>query len=114
VIETLAPNSIESSSTGESRPLATDQTTTAAPYGGGPKKKPVALGTKRKQYQAPADQVTIELPLYHGPRSHLDLVAVDHFFGASLKPFDSHLRLQELALRLVRMSSLQKGLERHH
>jgi hypothetical protein len=114
VIETLAPNPIESSSTGESRPSATDQTTTAAPSGGGPKKKPVALGTKRKQYQAPADQVTIELPLYHGPRSHLDLVAVDHFFGASLKPFDSHLRLQELALRLVRMSSLQKGLERHH
>jgi hypothetical protein len=45
------------------------------------------LGTKRKQGQAPADQVTIELPPYHGPQSPLGLVAVDHIFGCLFKAF---------------------------
>jgi hypothetical protein len=48
-IETLAPNPIGSSSAGESLPSAADQTTAAAPSGGGPRKKHVAVGTKRKQ-----------------------------------------------------------------
>jgi hypothetical protein len=86
-VETLAPNPIGSSSAGESRPSAADQTTTAAPSGGGQKKKHVALETKRKQDKAPADQVIIELPPYHGPRSPLVLVAVEHIFGFLFEAF---------------------------
>jgi hypothetical protein len=55
VVETLAPNPIRSSLMGESHPSAADQTTAAAPSGGGPRKKHVVLKTKRKQGQAPAD-----------------------------------------------------------
>jgi hypothetical protein len=85
--ETVAPNLIRFSSTGESHPSTADQTTAAAPSGGGPRKKCVALGTKRKQDQAPADQVIIELPPYRRPRSSLDLVAVDHIFGRLFEAF---------------------------
>jgi hypothetical protein len=122
-VETLAPNLIRFSSVGESRPSAADQTTTTTPSGGGQRKKRVALGTKHKEDQPPADQVTIELPPYHRPRSPLDLVAVDHIFVHRFEAFqlasqaartgtsagedvhpsrrDSHLRLQELALLLL-------------
>jgi hypothetical protein len=86
-VETLAPNPIGSSSTGESRPSAADQTTTTAPSCGGQKKKHVALRTKRKQDKAPAVQVIIELPPYRGPRSPLDLVALEHIFGCLFEAF---------------------------
>jgi hypothetical protein len=72
---------------GESRPSAVDQTTTTAASDGGQKKKCVVLGTKRKPDRAPANQVIIELPPYHGPRSPLDLVAVDHIFGRVFEAF---------------------------
>jgi hypothetical protein len=87
MVETLAPNPIGSSSVGEFRPSAADRTNAAAPSGGGPRKKCVALRTKRKQGQAPVNQVTIELPPYRGPRSPLDLVAVDHIFGRLFEAF---------------------------
>jgi hypothetical protein len=72
---------------GESYPSTTDQTTTATPLGVGKRKRCVALGTKHKQDQAPADQVIIELPPYHRPQSPLDLVDVEHIFGRLFEAF---------------------------
>jgi hypothetical protein len=95
VVETLAPNPIGFSSVEESRPSVADRTTATAPSGGGPRKKHIALGTKHKQDQALADQVTIELPPYHGPQSPLDLVVVDHIFRCLFEA----LRLASLAAR---------------
>jgi hypothetical protein len=86
-VETLTPNPIGSSVAEESRPLAANWTTIAAPSSIGKRKKRVALGTKCMQDQAPADQVIIELPPYHGPQSPLDLVAVEHIFGRLFEAF---------------------------
>jgi hypothetical protein len=44
----------------------------------------------------------------------LDLVVIEHFLGASLKLFDTYLRLQGLVLWLVMMPSLSKELEHCH
>jgi hypothetical protein len=86
-VETLAPNPFSSSLAAESCPSTADQTTTTAPSGGGQKKKCIALGTKRKQDKAPADQVIIELPPYHEPRSPLDVVVVEHIFWPLFEAF---------------------------
>jgi hypothetical protein len=68
-------------------PSATDQTTTAIPLGSGQqKKKHVVLASKRKQ-PASSDQVITELPPYPGPRSPLDLVAVEIIFGCLFEAF---------------------------
>jgi hypothetical protein len=85
--KTLAPNLIGSSSAGETHPSAADQGVPTAPSGGGQKKKRVVLGTKRKHNKATDDQVTIELPPYHGPRSPMDIVAVKHLFGCLFEVF---------------------------
>jgi hypothetical protein len=45
------------------------------------------LGTKHKHNKAVNDQVIIELPPYHGPRSHLDIVTVEHLFGRLFEAF---------------------------
>jgi hypothetical protein len=66
-VETLTPNLIGSSSSGETRPSAADQAASTARSSGGQKKKHIVLGTKRKQDKAAADPVIIELPPYHGP-----------------------------------------------
>jgi hypothetical protein len=78
---------IGSSSAGETRPSAADQAVSTTPSGGGQKKKRVVLETKRKQDKVVADQVIIELPSYHGPRSPLDIVAVEHIFGRLFEAF---------------------------
>jgi hypothetical protein len=44
------------------------------------------LVSKRKQL-APSDQVIIELPPYCGPRSPLDLIAVEFIFGFLFEVF---------------------------
>jgi hypothetical protein len=81
---------------GEPHPSAADRTTATARSGGGPRKKCVALETKRKQDHAPADQVIIELPPYCGPQSPLDVVVVDHIFGRLYDAF----RLASQAVRI--------------
>jgi hypothetical protein len=85
--KTLTPNPIGSSSAGETHPSATDQAVPTTPSGGGQKKKRVVLGTKRKHNKAADDQVTIELPPYHGPRSPMDIVVVKHLFGRLFEVF---------------------------
>jgi hypothetical protein len=90
--ETLAPNPIGSSSAGKTCPLAVDQAVPTAPSVDGQKKKCVVLRTKRKHEKVVDDQMIIELPSYHGPRSPLDIVVVEHILGVSLKFFDTYLR----------------------
>jgi hypothetical protein len=61
-------------------PSVADQLTTAAPLGSGhPKKKCLALVSKRKQHVS-SNQVTTELFPHHAPRRSLGLVAVRLFF----------------------------------
>jgi hypothetical protein len=86
-IETFVPNPIGSSSVGQIRPSAANQDASTASSGDSQKKKCIVLGTKRKQDNAMADQVIIELPLYHGPRSPLDIVAIKHIFGRLFEAF---------------------------
>jgi hypothetical protein len=86
-VESLTPNPIGSSLAGESRPSAADRITSTAPSGGGQKKKPIVLKTKRKRDKVPTDQAIIELPPYRGPRSPLDLVVVEHIFGRLFEAF---------------------------
>jgi hypothetical protein len=107
-VETLTLNPIGSSVAEESRPSAADRTTSTYPSGSGQKKKCVVLGTKRKQDKTMIDQVVIELPPYHGSRSPLDLVIIEHILGVSLKLFDTYLRRQGLTLRLEMMPSHKK------
>jgi hypothetical protein len=80
-VETFTPNPIGSSATETLRPSAIDQTITTTPSSSRQKKKRVVLGTKCKQDKPPADHAIIELPPYHGPRSPLNLVIVEHIFG---------------------------------
>jgi hypothetical protein len=80
-VETLAPNLIRSSSTGETWASVAYRAASTAPSSGGQKKKHVVLGTKRKQDKAVADQVIIELPPYHGSRSPLNIIIVEHILG---------------------------------
>jgi hypothetical protein len=79
--ETLTPNSIGS------RPSAADHTVHTAPSGGDQKKKCIVLWTKRKHNKDVDDQVIIELPPYHGPRSPLDIVIVEHLFWRLFEAF---------------------------
>jgi hypothetical protein len=86
-VEALTPNLIRSSSAGETRPSATNRATSTAPSGDSQKKRGDVLGTKCKQDKVATDQVIFELPPYCGPRSPLDIVAVEHIFGRLFKAF---------------------------
>jgi hypothetical protein len=85
--EALAPNPIGSSSAGETRPSTADQAVPTTPSSGGQKKKCIVLGTKRKHDKVADDQVIIELPLYRGSQSPLDIVVVEHIFGRLFEAF---------------------------
>jgi hypothetical protein len=85
--EWIAPNSIGSSMAEHIRPSAADQTTIIVPSGSGQqKRKRVVLVSKCKRSTS-SDQVITELPPYHGPRSPLDLVAVEFVFGRLFEAF---------------------------
>jgi hypothetical protein len=73
---------------GDTRPPAVGQIV-AAPSGSRQKKKHVSLASKNKQPIPSADQVTthIKLPLYCGPQSPLDLVAIEIDFGCLFEAF---------------------------
>jgi hypothetical protein len=74
--EPTIPNLIGSGLAVQVLPSAADQLTTAAPLGSGhPKKKCLALVSKRKQL-ASSDQVITELFPHHAPRRSLGLVAI--------------------------------------
>jgi hypothetical protein len=85
--ETLTPNPVGSSSAGETCPSVVDQVVPTAPSGDGQKKKSIVLGTKHKHDKVADDNVIIELPPYHGPRSPLDIVVVEQIFRHLFEPF---------------------------
>jgi hypothetical protein len=85
--ETLAPNLIGSSSAGETHPSDADQAIPTTPSGDSQKKKHIVLGTKRKHNKVVDDQVIIDLPPYRRPRSHWDIVIVEHLFGHLFEVF---------------------------
>jgi hypothetical protein len=78
--ELTVPNLIRSGMAAQVLPSAAGQLTTAAPLGSGhPKKKRLALVSKRK-YHASSDQVITKLFPHHAPQRSLDLVAVRFVF----------------------------------
>jgi hypothetical protein len=77
------------------------------------RKKNVVLGTKRKQDKVVANQVIIDLPPFHGPRSHLDIVIVEHILGHLFEAFRTYLRQKGLILLLGMTPSHPKELEHH-
>jgi hypothetical protein len=87
-IKPISPNPTGPSMAGNTRPLAVGQIVTA-PSGSKQKKKHVPLATKHKQPIPSAGQMMthIELPPYRGPRSHLDLVAIEIVFGRLFEAF---------------------------
>jgi hypothetical protein len=86
--EPITPNPIDSSVAGDTHPSVVSQIV-AASSGSRQKKKHVPLASKRKQPTPSTDQVTshIELPPYCGPRSPLDLVAIEIVFGHLFEAF---------------------------
>jgi hypothetical protein len=87
-VETLTPNLIRSSSAAETCPSATNQAPSTAPSGGGQNKKCIVLGTTCMPDKVVSNQVIIELPLYRGPQSPLDIVIVEHIFGCHFEAFE--------------------------
>jgi hypothetical protein len=87
-IKPIAPNPTGPSMAGNTRSLVVGQIVTA-PSGSKQKKTHVPLATKHKQPIPSAGQMMthIELPPYRGPRSHLDLVAIEIVFGRLFEAF---------------------------
>jgi hypothetical protein len=85
--EPIVPNLVRSSMAEQIHPSAANQTTTDVPSDSDHhQKKRVVLASKRKQ-PASSDEVITELPPYRGPRSPLDLVAVEFVFGRQFEAF---------------------------
>jgi hypothetical protein len=87
--EHIAPNPIDSNLPGQAHPSVVDRVNATAPSADGQKRKHPPPALKRKQSKPPVDQVMtqIELPPYHGPRSPLDLVAIEINFGCLSEAF---------------------------
>jgi hypothetical protein len=81
--ESITPNPISFDVVGQTHPWAADCVDTTVASGSGNKRKHAVLAAKRKPSKTSANQVMtqIEIPLYCGPRSPLDLVAVEIIFG---------------------------------
>jgi hypothetical protein len=84
--ELITSNPIGSDMAALVRPPVTDQSVSAAPLGGGQKRKRVMLASKHKTTIS-SDQVITELPSYHGSRNRLNLVAVNLTFGCLFEAF---------------------------
>jgi hypothetical protein len=87
--EHIAPNPIGSNVLGQAHPSVVDRVDATAPSASGQKRKRPPPALMRKQFKPRTDQVMtqIELPPYRGPRSSLDLVAVEIIFGRLFKAF---------------------------
>jgi hypothetical protein len=68
-------------------PSAADQTTTTVSSGSGQQKKKLVVLVSKCYQHASSDQVITELPPYRGPRSPLDLIAVEFVFGRLFEAF---------------------------
>jgi hypothetical protein len=88
-VEPIAPGLIGSSTPVQTDPSATDRAAPGAPSAGGHKQKRPPIIPKHKQTKTLVDQVMtqIELPSYRGPRSPLNLVAIEIIFGRLFEAF---------------------------
>ena len=84
--EPITSNPIGSDTAALVRPPVADPSISAAPLGGGQKRKRTILVPKRKTTTS-SDQVIAELPSYHGSRNRLNLVAVPLAFGRLFEAF---------------------------
>jgi hypothetical protein len=84
--EPITSNPIGSDMAALVRPPVTDQSVSAAPLGGGQKRKRIMLASKRKTTTT-FDQVITELPSYHGSHNRLNLVTVNLAFGRLFEVF---------------------------
>jgi hypothetical protein len=80
--ETLIPGPIGTDAPRKPKPLVAHRVTIIPPSGRHGQKH-LCIATKRSDLVPQADQVMtqVELPRYHGPRSPLDLVALEIIFG---------------------------------
>jgi hypothetical protein len=87
--EHITPNPIDSNLLGQAHPSVVNQVNATAPSAGGQKRKCPPPALKHKQLKPAVNQVMtqIELPSYRGPRSPLDLVAVEIIFGCLFEAF---------------------------
>jgi hypothetical protein len=109
-MEPIAPSLICPNAPVQTDPFAADRATLGAPSTGRPKWKRSRTVPKRKHSKTLIVQVMtqIELPPYRGPKSPLDLVAIEMIFSISLKLFNAHLMLLVLDHRLVVTPSLRR------
>jgi hypothetical protein len=85
----VAPNPIDSNLLGQAHHSVVDWVKATAPSTGGQKRKCHPPTLKCKQSKPSVDQVMtqIELPPYRGPRSPLDLVAIEIIFECLFESF---------------------------
>jgi hypothetical protein len=88
-VELIALGRIGSNAPVQTDPSAVDRAAPGAPFAGGPKQKRPPTIPKRRQAKTSIVQVMtqIELPSYHGPKSPLDLVAIEIIFGRLFEAF---------------------------
>jgi hypothetical protein len=90
--EPIAPNPISSSASENAYHPAADRVSTIDPFTGGHGRKHLAATRWNKSIPQDDQVMThIELPPYHGPRSPLDLIAIDAYLRLLL-PMISHQR----------------------
>jgi hypothetical protein len=82
-VEPIAPGLISSNALVQTDPSAADWAAPGASSASGHKRKRLPTVPKHKQAKTSADQVMtpLELPLHRGPKSPLDLVAIEIVFG---------------------------------
>jgi hypothetical protein len=87
--EHIVPNPIGCNVLGQAHPSVIDRVDAIAPSATGQKRKCPLPALKCKKSKSLVDQVMtqIELTLYHGPRSPLDLVAVEIIFWHLFEAF---------------------------
>jgi hypothetical protein len=107
--EPITPNLIRPDVLEHVNSFVVDQPNSVVPPGGGRGRKRPPPMLRWKQPLPSTDHVMtqIELPPFHGPRSPLDLVAIEIFLDACLKRFNTHLRLMMLVLQLAMILGLR-------
>jgi hypothetical protein len=87
--DSIAPGPISSNTSDQAELFVADRVASGAPSTGGHKRKHPPPVPKHKQTKSSTCQVMtqIELPLYRGPRSPLDSVAIEIIFGCLFEVF---------------------------
>jgi hypothetical protein len=89
LVEPIAPDPISSNTSVQIDPSAGDRAALGAPSTSGHEQKRLPIISMRRQTKTSTIQVItqIELPPYRGPKSPLDLVAIEIIFGCLFEAF---------------------------